>query len=775
MLYPTKLSLCSWVFLLCPNMKLFTLKLDRLVLLTAAFLLSLLLFSNLGKKLNNKNNIYLAIAGPTAGESTSGVEMLQGARLYLDRLNQEGGIAGKKVELLVFDDRNEPDFAKETATEIIDSTKALAVLGHLYSSTSTVAGEIYKQAKIPAISASATADEITQDNYWYFRAIFNNSLQASFIANYADKVLKYDRASIIYSDDSYGETLKSSFARTFKSLGGEIENQWAIDIDSDDFEQQKDNIISDLLATKDEDPGIIFCATHNGDVVDLIVQMKRKMLNYPIIGADSLGNTAFAQKFQKYSEEKNNPGYFSNGIYAVSPIIFDVANEKAQQFRNEYIQRYQQVPSWTAANYYDAAQITVEAIKKANIDLKQDSLEQRRAKVRNSLAQINSSENSIQGLTGNLYFDRQGNFNESINIGTFEQQKFISAFTQLQPVENIQLINDLESALNSEKIVRVNGKYMHKTNIVYTGIDINEIRNLDEKTSSYLVDFYLWFRYKGDIDADNIEFTNYGTDRMDSGDKLELDEPIQESRIDDTNYRLYRIKADFKEKFRFDDYPFDRQQLAVRFRHTNLTRDDLLYVTDVVGMRDTVAQEVISNWEKSKVFETISDWKVTAVDFFPNVLVNESTLGNPKFFGLNTDLEYSRFNTVIKIKRNTISFSIKNLLPLLFFVGVSYLLLFLPFESVSIEAVSGTLLAIVFFHLSLLDSLPEGIGYVVALDYAFYVIYALIGLELLLIVIGNKPEIRDDEIAIHRLIITGRIVFPVILAISAIALFITYN
>ena len=752
-------------------MKIVASKINRFILPLAAFLISLLLFSNLGKLIGDRDTIYLAIVGPTDGVNTSGVEMVRGAQLYLDEINREDGIAGKKVELLVYDDRNDPDIAKKRAVEIVDSD-SVAVLGHLYSSTSIAAGEVYKEAGIPAISATATADEVTQGNYWYFRVIFNNRLQASFVANYAEKILDYDRASIIYSDDSYGSTLKKSFVQTFSELGGEVKNQWAIDPNADDFERQKEQIIGDLSAKKDRNSEIIFCATHNGDVVDLIVQMRRKGLNYPIIGADSLGNVAFSQKFQKYIEEKTQPGYFTDGIYAISPIIFDVANQKAQQFRNEYIKKYQSQPSWTAANYYDAAMMTVKAIEQTKANL---ALKQKRKEVRNALAKIDSIDNSIEGLAGNLYFDRHGNFNESIYIGTFERQKFISAFIQLQPVNNILTLDNLEAAIDSGEILSINGKYRHKTNIVYTGIDINEIRNLDEKTSSYLVDFYLWFRYRGDIDADNIEFTNYGTDRMDSGDKLELDDPIQESNIDGTNYRLYRVKADFKEKFRFDDYPFDRQELAVRFRHPNLTRDNLIYVIDEVGMRDTVTEEVIENWHQSKVFETISDWKVIEVDFFSNVLVNDSTLGNPRFFDLDTNLEYSRFNTVIDIKRDIVSFSIKNLLPLLFFVGISYLLLFLPFESISIEAVSGTLLAIVFFHLSLLDTLPEGIGYVVALDYGFYVVYALIGLELLLVVIGNKPEIKNNKLAIKRLITIGRIVFPVIIAASAIALFLNYD
>ena len=750
-------------------------KLNQILILASAFLLSLLLSISVGVFLQNQDAIYLAIAGPTEGDNASGIEMVQGVQLYLDSVNAAGGVNGKKVKLLVFDDRNDPDVARQKAQVIVETTPALAVLGHLYSSTSTAGGKVYQQLGLPAISGSATANEVTQANDWYFRVIFNNRLQASFIANYAQKVLGHYRASIIYSDDSYGETLKTAFANTFTALGGTINNQWAIDGDAADLEQQQKQIVTDLLRSKNDDPGIIFCATHNDDVVDLIVQMKRKELNYPLIGADSLGNVPFAQKFQKYAEEQAFPGHFTDGIYAVSPIIFDVANQTAQQFRNDYIKQYEQSPGWTAATYYDAAAIAVEAIKEANVTGNESNLTSERSLVKDALANINATKTEIEGVTGNLYFDGDGNVNKSVYIGTFDQQKFISAFTQLQPVEDIGIYENLTEEINSGEILLVDGRYMHKTNIVYTGIDINEIRNLDEKTSSYLVDFYLWFRFQGDIAADNIEFTNYGTDRMDSGDKLELDEPIESEMIDDTTYRVYRVKADFKEKFHFNDYPFDRQKLAIRFRHTNLTRDSLIYVVDVVGMRDTVDREVISNWQESAVFETISDWTVTAVNFFSDTLVNDSTLGNPRLFHSNADLQYSRFNTVINIKRNTVSFTIKNLLPLLFFIGVSYLLLFLPLDYISVEAVSGTLLAIVFFHLSLLEGLPEGIGYVVALDYGFYVIYSLIGLELLLVVIGHKPEIRDNKAATRRLILIGRIVFPTILLISAIALLSSYG
>ena len=740
----------------------------------AIFFCSLIVLINTGILSRSQNTIYLAVAGPTDGENTSGIEMIQAVELYLDRINNAGGINGKKVELQIYDDRNQPQEAEKVATKIANSN-ALAVLGHFYSSTSVAGGEIYQQQGIPAISASATADRVTKNNDWYSRVIFTNNLQAQFIANYTYKILERSNASIIYSDDDYGKTLTESFSGTFSSLGGTVVHQWAIDINSPNYKQQQQQIVRDLLTSNSKKPHTIFCATHNGDIVDAIVEMKRRQLKYELIGADSLGSVAFAQKFREFPEERRNLGYFSNGIYAVSPIIFDVANQEAQKFRNEYILKYESEPGWTAATYYDAAAMAVEAIAKAEITGEKANLIQERRRIKSILNQTNTWEEAVPGLSGQLYFDDEGNFDNSIYIGTFTQQKFISAFTQLQPLNNIEVVDDLQAELDSSRVLQVDGKYRYRTNIVYTGIDINEIRNLDEKTSSYLVDFYLWFRYRGDIDADNIEFTNYGTNRMDSGDKLNLDEPIDSEDIDGIKYRVYRVKADFQEEFWFNDYPFDRQNLAVRFRHVNQTRDNLIYVVDVVGMRDTVAKEVLSNWEESKVFDTISDWQVKEVNFFPDTLTNDSTLGNPRLFNADSTLHYSRFNAVIDIERDTFSFSIKNLLPLLFFIALSYLLLYLPFDAISVEAVSGTLLAIVFFHLSLLEGLPEGIGYVVALDYAFYAIYGLIIFELLLVVIGNKTEIRNNKKALGRLIFAARIIFPIILSISAIALFVRYG
>ncbi|NEP22798.1 ABC transporter substrate-binding protein [Moorena sp. SIO3I6] len=713
-----------------------------------------------------QERITIAIAAPLSNASESaqrsGRAMVDGAQLYIKQVNKAGGVKGKKFKLEVYDDQGNPDVAQQVAKKIAQSN-AIAVIGHYSSGVSTAAGKVYQDYKIPAVTGSATADGVTQSNSWYFRTIFSNSAQGTFIANYIKKILGSSKISLVSSSSSsYGLTLGKTVEETFQELGGEVVSKWVL---GDDIDQGIETIYQDLLALKNsgKDPGVIVMTANRNQVAGLIAKMKSSGMDFPIFGGDSLAEISLAQRFEYSPEEKDEPGFFTNGIYAIAPIIFDISDDGGQQFRNEFEKQYKQAPGWVATCYYDAAKAIVEAIKRS--DITWDDLPKDRLMLKESLATINSQETAFKGATRNIYFDYYGNAVAPVFVGIFDRRNFISAFSQLQIIPDLRAVANLEEQLDSGEIVKVGNNYMVKTHIVYTGMDINEISHIDEKTSSYLVDFFIWFRYQGDITADQIEFTNYGIERLDSGEKLTLKEPIDTDLNNDIKYKVYRVKADFHEKFDFHDYPFDLQTLSARFRHLNLTRDKLIYVVDFVGMRDTTTEEVLKNWKTAKVFDQITDWSVESAAFFQDTVINNSTLGNRRFIDTDSDIEYSRFNVVIKIKRDLVSFSIKNLLPLLFFVVVGYLFMFLPFDHMSVEAVSGLLLAIVFYHLSLIEGLPEGVGYVVALDYAFYIVYILNGLQLLMVVIGNSEGFQSGKIKISKLMEFGRVAFPVILVV----------
>ena len=122
--------------------------------------------------------LYLAFAGPLSGpDSQVGIEMANAAELAISRMNESGGIDGRQLALLRYDDQGDPDVARQRATEIATNPRPLLVLGHRTSAPSIAAGEVYREAGIAAISGSATADELTADNPWYFRTIFSNSFE----------------------------------------------------------------------------------------------------------------------------------------------------------------------------------------------------------------------------------------------------------------------------------------------------------------------------------------------------------------------------------------------------------------------------------------------------------------------------------------------------------------------------------------------------------------------------------------------------------------------
>jgi len=247
------------------------------------------------------NNLHIALVGSM--QNSNGEAMRQGVQMYLDQVNQQGGIDGKKVKLLTFDDKSQPKLAEEQALKIVDS-EAIAVIGHYYSSTSLAAGKIYQQHGIPAITGSATADEITEDNDWYFRVIFNNSDQAALLANYTRKILGYKKAVIFFDEGVYGKTLASTFVKTASRIRLNIEQQWSFtNSDSSSFNASLNEMLT-FLETENE-PGMLFLATGSTHAVKIIAGLRRLENKVPVIGPDSLASSYFMQTLKNnYPQEK---------------------------------------------------------------------------------------------------------------------------------------------------------------------------------------------------------------------------------------------------------------------------------------------------------------------------------------------------------------------------------------------------------------------------------------------------------------------------------------
>jgi potassium efflux system protein len=597
--------------------------------------------------------IHIALVGPLSGTNmAAGKAMFQAIQLYLDTINQHGGIQGRKIILDSFDDRNDVSQAKAKAIAIADQNRAVAVIGHWYSSSSISAGEIYKQRGIPAITPGSTNIKVTANNPWYFRNIFSSKSSGRFLANYVKQVFQQTTVSIIHEDDAYGAYLAEVFSQEANKLGMTVKYQWHFKNNS----QTTTNLeqIVEQLATYKNDAGVILLAVQALEGVKLVKLIKDAGIKNTIISETSLSEQTFLQGFDNFPKERASPGYYTNDIYVATPLIFDTANDKAQQFREIYQARYREEPDWSAAYAYDTAMLLVEAISHTRISGQPSTLIADRQQIRDYLASLTTIHNAIEGVTGFNYFDEERNSQKPVVIGVYKNKNLISAFTQLQIIPNLNAIPDLEAALHQEQVLLVDNKYMYKTNVVYTGIELNEINDLDIKNLTCQLDFYLWFRFREEIDPKQIKFLN-------AMEPIVLKEPQLTEKLGAMTYHMYHVKGRFRSDFLPQHYAFKQHILGVSFRHRELNSNNLIYVTDVLGMGLANPAAWLKRLESYQILNPAWGWSMQNIRFFQDIIY-KSALGSFKYLNQQDGMiKYSRFNAALLIKED--KFALRGLIP----------------------------------------------------------------------------------------------------------------
>ena len=653
----------------------------------------------------------IGVVGPMTGDHAAlGRAMVDAVRLRAEQVNAAGGIDGRLVEVVAHDDMNSPEAASLAARKVAEESNALLVIGHRTSGASIAAAPIYQEHKIPAISGTATADELTVNNPWYFRVVYNNRLQADFIANYVNSVLKFKVATLISTDSAYGKSLASAFVSAVDALPLKISNRYELKADNPDMDLEMAGIVSELSWKPDS--GIIILAMNAANAAHFVREMRNSGFAFPVFGADAI-NQQFPSYFEPDAVLKTSPGDFTDQIYATTSMIWDVANEEAVKFRSAFRKRFNRSPDSSMALYYDAASMAMNAIE--NAGLSGTNLAEDREKIREFLSDIDTPDEAFSGITGKIHFDDSGNAVKTVPVGVFELSEFISAPVQLEPVLNPVMVPDFSNKREAGKIIAFADGYMHATQIVYFGIDLNEISNLNTATGNYTLDFYLWLRYRGDLDLSKIEFSN-------SVDPIELKNPIWSRERNGMTIQTFKLRGTFHGDFQFKDYPFDTQEVVLEVRHRDRTSESLRFVTDRLGMRLTGPDvTLLQRLGEENVFRTALGWQIIDAEIYQDLIKTASTLGETRFFQGETEVNFSRMRLSMEIARHLASYSTTILLPMFVLFVIGFFLFLVPIEELP-PRLSGGILVLVTVSLlraRLSNDLPN-IGYLVAIDYIFF-------------------------------------------------------
>ncbi len=167
------------------------------------------------------------------------------------------------------------------------------MIGHSSSETTSAAAPIYLNAGLPAINASPVSKETTRNFSNYFNISYTSEQQGAYLANYAKRSLGSDHATIIYASDASATALAKKFENTFHGLGGKIVFTQYLSARPYITESEINNIVGKIFSV---DSGVLLIAANEAISADLVIELKNRGFNNPIIGGDNLSTRGFIEK-----------------------------------------------------------------------------------------------------------------------------------------------------------------------------------------------------------------------------------------------------------------------------------------------------------------------------------------------------------------------------------------------------------------------------------------------------------------------------------------------
>ena len=326
----------------------------------------------------NPNEIVIGhYASMTGAQATFGNSTENGIRLAVEEINAAGGINGKKIATITYDDRGDVREAGSAVTRLITRDNVVAVLGEVASSLSLAGAPVCQEHGVPMITPSSTNPRVTTVGDMIFRVCFIDDFQGSVCAKFAHdpKGLAAKKVAILYDQGSaYSAGLAQEFRRPFTELGGTITTEVVYSEGDQDFTAQ-------LTTIRGSEPDAVFVPGYYTDVANIAVQARRLGIKVPLLGADGWDSKRLAE----IGGDAINGCYYSNHYSPQDP------RPQVQEFISKYKAAHGgEVPDGLAALGYDAAMLLAEAMKRAQ------SLDGK------DLAAAIAETTDFQGVTGTI-------------------------------------------------------------------------------------------------------------------------------------------------------------------------------------------------------------------------------------------------------------------------------------------------------------------------------------------------------------------------------------
>jgi branched-chain amino acid transport system substrate-binding protein len=376
----------------------------------AILAVALFAFANpgLAQEKEEAKTVYIGVAGPFTGSAAEFGDMIKkGSELAVAQANANGGINGATIELVFEDDQGKNDEAKIVAKKLAANRDISIVVGHFNSTCSLAGKEVYKQEGLVEFSPGSTNVTVCEGSDWTFRNLYRDDYQGIFLARYAKKVLEANKVAVFFDNDDYGIELKNACVKEAQRQGLEVVTESAY------VREQTLDFSADLDKIAAASPDAIFIAGLYNEAGVIAQPARAKGLEVPFLAGDGV----FSPGFLKVA------GPAAEGTLITTPFLFTEEDEKAQQLKAAFNEKYGVDPDTWAALTYDAVNMAIDTMRKVGTD---------RKAIRDAFAAVNDEDKAFQGVTGPTYFDENGDCLKPAWVAEVKDGEFVPAAKQMK-------------------------------------------------------------------------------------------------------------------------------------------------------------------------------------------------------------------------------------------------------------------------------------------------------------------------------------------------------
>jgi branched-chain amino acid transport system substrate-binding protein len=289
------------------------------------------------------------LTGPFAAY---GEPVRDGMLLAVEEINANGGISGRKIELLLEDDAGDPKNAVNAFTKLAAVEQVPVVIGPLSSGCSMATAPLADRNKVVQLSTLAGTIDLSKAGDYVFRIYPSSEVGSRYIAKVAVEKFKAKRAALFFANDAFGVTSRKFITEVLKDKSVEIIADETFNGGDRDFRTQLTKIIQ-------AKPDVLMCSAYYEEGAQILVQAKQLGLTVPILGEDGWFGPIGA-----IAGDALKNLYFAN--VAFGPEFTD--NKPMQDFIPAFKKRYNKPPNSYSAAGFAAVYVVKHAIETGGYD-----------------------------------------------------------------------------------------------------------------------------------------------------------------------------------------------------------------------------------------------------------------------------------------------------------------------------------------------------------------------------------------------------------------------